>query len=160
RSDVTLEPSRGNSTSLRAQLDRLGNTPFEISEFDQEGNAFVPASMANQLRRQAVEALENLLIQRPPRRGSTPAIPPPPKPEPPSTPALHLLVRNADQLEAALEVRPSSITLDYLDLYGLKPSLDRVKASGIEARVAGPRVLKPGEQRIADFLVSCGCPIL
>jgi putative protease len=63
-------------------------------------------------------------------------------------------------LEAALDVRPVSITLDYLDLYGLKPSLERVKASGVEARIASPRVLKPGEQRIADFLVNCGVPIL
>jgi putative protease len=74
--------------------------------------------------------------------------------------ALHLLLRTPEQLEAALDARPASITLDYLDLYGLKPSLERVKASGIEARIASPRVLKPGEQRIADFLVNCGVPIL
>src|SRR6202451_2488816 len=55
---------------------------------------------------------------------------------------------------------PASITLDYLDLYGLRPSIDRVKASGIPARVASPRVLKPGEARILNFLVSLDCPIL
>src|SRR6185436_17338680 len=53
-----------------------------------------------------------------------------------------------------------SITLDYLDFYGLRPSLERVKAAGIEARIASPRVLKPGEERIANFLLSCECPIL
>jgi putative protease len=73
---------------------------------------------------------------------------------------LHLLVRTPAQLEAAIAVRPAGITLDYLDLYGLKPSLDRVRASGIQARVASPRVLKPGEERIVDFLLSCDCPIL
>jgi putative protease len=57
-------------------------------------------------------------------------------------------------------LRPASITLDYLDLYGLKPSLARVCAAGLQARVASPRVLKPGEERITDFLLSCGCPIL
>ncbi len=56
--------------------------------------------------------------------------------------------------------RPASITLDYLDLYGLQPSLERVRAAGIQPRVASPRVLKPGEERIADFLLSCDCPIL
>jgi putative protease len=71
-----------------------------------------------------------------------------------------LLVRTPEQLQAALAVRPASITLDYLDLYGLKPSLERVRAAGIAARVASPRVLKPGEERIVDFLLSCECPIL
>jgi len=73
---------------------------------------------------------------------------------------LHLLVRTPAQLEAAISIRPAGITLDYLDLYGLKPSLERVRASGIEARVASPRVLKPGEDRIVDFLLSCDCQIL
>jgi len=71
-----------------------------------------------------------------------------------------LLVRTPEQLEAAIEVRPSSITLDYLDLYGLRPSLERIKKAGIEARVASPRVLKPGEERIAEFLRKCDCEIL
>jgi putative protease len=71
-----------------------------------------------------------------------------------------LLVRTAEQLDAAIALAPASITLDYLDLYGLLPSLGRVKAAGIEARVASPRILKPGEQRIADFLLRCECPIL
>src|ERR1035441_3946740 len=79
---------------------------------------------------------------------------------PSAKPALHLLVRTPEQLEAALGVRPASITLDYLDLYGLKPSLERVRARGIAARVASPRILKPGEERVVDFLLSCACPIL
>jgi putative protease len=66
----------------------------------------------------------------------------------------------AEQLDAAIALAPASITLDYLDLYGLRPSLDRVKAAGIEARVASPRILKPGEHRIADFLLRAEAPIL
>jgi len=69
-------------------------------------------------------------------------------------------VRTPAQLDAAIELRPASITLDYLDLYGLRPSLDRIRAAGLQPRVASPRVLKPGEARIVDFLRSCGCPIL
>ena len=69
-------------------------------------------------------------------------------------------MRTPEQLEAAISVRPSSITLDYLDLFGLRPSAERVKAAGLQARVASPRVLKPGEARISDFLVSLDCPIL
>jgi putative protease len=50
--------------------------------------------------------------------------------------------------------------LDYLDLYGLRPAVQRVKAAGVQVRVASPRVLKPGESRIVAFLVSLECPIL
>ena len=69
-------------------------------------------------------------------------------------------MRTPEQLEAALAFAPASITLDYLDLYGLRPSVERVKAAGIAARVASPRVLKPGEERIVNFLLSLDCPIL
>ena len=75
-------------------------------------------------------------------------------------PTLHLLVRTPDQLDAALDLRPASITLDYLDLYGLRPSIERVRAAGIAVRVASPRVIKPGEERIVNFLLGCDCPIL
>lgn len=73
---------------------------------------------------------------------------------------MHLLVRTPEQLDAALTLRPASIALDYLDLYGLRPSLDRIRAAGLAPRVASPRILKPGEERIVDFLLGCGCPIL
>jgi putative protease len=73
---------------------------------------------------------------------------------------VHLLVRTPEQLDAALELRPASITLDYLELYGLRPAVERVQAAGIEARVASPRVLKPDEQRIVHFLRKLGCTIL
>jgi putative protease len=77
-----------------------------------------------------------------------------------TAPQLHLLVRTPEQLDAAIAAAPSSITLDYLDLYGLKPSVERLRASGVEARVASPRIVKPGEERITDFLLRLDCPIL
>jgi putative protease len=69
-------------------------------------------------------------------------------------------VRTAEQLEAAIGLRPASITLDYLELYGLAPAVERIHEAGIEARVASPRVLKPDEQRVVRFLLKLGCPIL
>ena len=77
-----------------------------------------------------------------------------------SPPQLHLLVRTPEQLEAALELRPASITLDYLELYGLRPAVERVQAAGIAARVASPRVLKPSEQKVVRFLLKLGCAIV
>ena len=126
-----------------------------------EGAPFAPASLLNQVRREAVERLQA-------RQGAVKAqaigqagewTAPPAHPSP-AAPELHLLVRNAAQLEAALAARPASITLDYLDLYGLRPSIERVREAGIAVRVASPRVLKPGEERIADFLLGCDCAIL
>jgi putative protease len=149
---------------LRAQFGRLGNTPYELGglELETSGASFAPASMLNQLRREAVEKL-----QEEQGRGKVGQALSPGNLRPDAIlagesacPTLHLLVRTPEQLDAAIALRPAGITLDYLDLYGLKPSLERVRAAGLSPRVAAPRVLKPGEERIVDFLLSCGCPIL
>ncbi|NUQ07128.1 MAG: U32 family peptidase, partial [Anaerolineae bacterium] len=78
----------------------------------------------------------------------------------PAAAQLHLLVRTPEQLDAALETQPASITLDYLDLYGLRPAVERIKAAAISVRVASPRILKPQEQRIVNFLLRLDCPLL
>jgi putative protease len=159
---------------LRAQLGRLGNTPYELAEVEMEiaGAPFAPSSLLNRLRRDAVERLQ--AAQGAPRqweKGERPL--PDGVPSGPGSdrspdregavllcPTLHLLVRTAEQLDAAIELRPASITLDYLDLYGLRPSIQRVRDAGVAVRVASPRVLKPGEEKIVDFLLGCDCAIL
>jgi putative protease len=133
------------------------------------GIPFISASQLNQVRRSAVEQLQAL--QGGTRTAAVMGDPleivhsmldqaPPPALRKAAPPELHLLVRTPEQLDAALASRPASITLDYLDLYGLRPSLESVKSSGIAARVATPRVSKPGEERILDFLLSLGCTIV
>ncbi|MGA2181679.1 MAG: DUF3656 domain-containing protein [Bryobacteraceae bacterium] len=153
---------------LRDQFTRLGNTPYELAELELEvtGSPFAPASMLNQLRRDAVEQLQARQSEARPMTLRDPLV------ELESLRAesvpshdgngaeLHLLVRTPEQLEAALTLAPASITLDYLDLYGLQPSVERVQSAGVPARVASPRILKPGEERIVDFLLRLGCPIL
>jgi U32 family peptidase len=155
---------------LREQFGRLGNTPYELAtlELDVEGTPFAPASLLSTLRQQAVAALGGQ--QGEPR--SVPAAEPLQtlallQGEPPANtgsasaePQLHLLVRTPEQLEAALEIAPASITLDYLDLYGLRPAVEKVKACGQEVRVASPRITKQGEERIVKFLLKLECPIL
>jgi putative protease len=170
-SDAPLGAARHRAIDeeyLRAQLGRLGNTPYELAEVELEiaGAPFAPSSMLNQLRRAAVERLQaaqgatgtdktamNFRRALPEIRWQSCL-------SPVSRPTLHLLVRTAEQLDAAVELRPASITLDYLDLYGLRPSIQRVRDAGIGVRVASPRVLKPGEEKIVDFLLGCDCPIL
>jgi U32 family peptidase len=77
-----------------------------------------------------------------------------------TTSRLHVLVRTPEQLEAAIATNPESITLDYLELYGLKPSVEKIKAANIRCRVASPRILKPTEQNVLKFLLSLECEIL
>jgi len=148
---------------LREQLGRLGNTPYELGELELAiaGRPFAPSSLLNRMRREAVEKLQEAQGAKRHRSLAVAAHSRTSRELPPTQSAqLHLLVRTAEQLEAAIDVRPAGITLDYLDLYGLKPSLERVRQAGIQARVASPRVIKPGEERILDFLLSCDCPIL
>ena len=149
------------------QLGRLGNTPYELKgiELNITGTPFVPPSLLNQMRREAVETLQskqgefNTSSISDPLRVVNFAIPIA-APLASGNAELHLLVRTAEQLEAALELTPASITLDYLDFLGLKPSVKRVKSANIEVRVASPRVLKPGEERLIEFLLSLEAQIL
>ena len=152
---------------LRDQLGRLGNTAYALDrlELHAEGAPFAPSSMLNHLRREAVEKLAEMQARAPAIDTHDPAgvleqLLPAAKLKEPGEIRLNLLVSSAEQLDAAIERTPASITLDYLDLYGLRPSLERVKQAGIEARIASPRILKPGEHRIADFLLRCETPIL
>ncbi|MEO8130589.1 MAG: U32 family peptidase, partial [Bryobacteraceae bacterium] len=133
-----------NEETLRAQLGRLGTTPYELAGLtvDISGSVFAPASLLNQMRREAVDKLQELQ-SRPLDRVIHPVPEPRRSLQPASAaiPQLHVLVRNPEQLDAAIAARPDSITLDYLDLYGLRPSVERVKAAGVQVRVATPRIL-------------------
>ncbi len=152
---------------LRGQLGRLGSTPYELGalEVHLSGKPFAQASLLNQLRREAVENLQALQAQsqvghQADAAGVLARMLPAKQPNSKTEPRLHLLVRNGEQLDAALDLKPASITLDYLDLYGLKPSVEKVKSAGIAVRVAAPRILKPGEDRIIDFLLRLETPLL
>jgi U32 family peptidase len=143
-------------------VERLGGTPYELSTLtvDLRGQPFLPASLLNALRREAVEALAALQTAIRPRNGNPFHASAPAASTPPAAPRIHLLVRTPGQLDAALDAAPDSLTLDYLDLYGLKPSIERVQRANIPVRVASPRILKPGEEKIADFLHRLDLPIL
>ncbi len=170
-----LHPAQKQAFSealLREQLGRLGNTPYELAalEIDVSGNPFVPSSLLNQMRREVIDQITQLQAQPPEwvirdaeevlRRNKTEAVF---KTEAVSKNVnLHILVRTPEQLDAALamKIKLDSITLDYLDLYGLRPAVERVQAAGITARVASPRILKPNEQRVVNFLTKLNCEIL
>jgi putative protease len=167
---VPLVPAqrRALDTALcREHLGKLGGTPFRLDDvtLDSSEPLFVPLSELNALRRQVVTALLAVRTAPAPRATSrvvadTLAQMTPTTGTPASLAHLHVLVRTPAQLEAALLTRPASVTLDYLELYGLKPSVERVKAAGLRCRVASPRVLKPTEEGIVRFLLSLDCELL
>lgn len=155
---------------LIEQLSRLGNTPYKLNEIklEQAGNPFIPSSLLNDLRRQAVAKLSELQRQKKTLAILDPVstlekvskqIKPTSLAEETNT-FLHLLVRTPEQLDAAIKLQPATITLDYLDLYGLRPAIEKVQASNITVRVASPRIFKPGEEKILDFLLKLDCEIL
>jgi putative protease len=154
--------------SLTDQFGRLGGSAYSLAEVSLrvEGAPFAPVSLLNQMRREAVEQLQAIqgVIRSTVNRGAVNhragRTAPVGAPVAHHAPCLHLLVRTPEQLQAAIDMRPASITLDYLDLYGLRPSVERVKFANVVARVAAPRVLKPGEARILNFLLSLECQIL
>ena len=172
-SSARLSPAQNRGLtvdSLHEQFGRLGNTAYELGEviLDAEGALFAAVSAINQMRRGAVAKLQAAEIHRSPIEIHDPAAVldklsrAARTTQADAAAQLHVLVRTPEQLDAALSLSPppASVTLDYLDLYGLRPSIERVKASGMAARVASPRVLKPGEARILNFLTSLDCPIL
>jgi putative protease len=155
--------SRGLAlAALQEQFSRLGNTAYELGtvELTAAGEPFVPVSLLNRVRREAVELLQERQAARPPVTINTVSLAVTARPAVDGPPQVHLLVRTPEQLEAAIAFAPASITLDYLDLYGLRPSLDRVLATGLTVRVATPRVIKPGEEKMAEFMTKLGVPLL
>lgn len=174
QSDEPLTRANNRSVAadyLHQQLGRLGNTAYRLENLraDIEGDPFIPSSLLNRLRQEAVELLIQQQAYAPEIITTDPigvleealfALGYHSEVAPLDTPRLHLLVRTPEQLEAALEIQPVSITLDYLDLYGLSPAVERIREAGITARVASPRILKPDEQRVVNFLLRLDCELV
>jgi putative protease len=148
---------------LREQLGRLGDTPFELGDMtvDPLDPVMVPKSVLNDLRRRAVEellarrreaearpvvepgALEALRAEVAARRAT----------DPPDAPALHVLVRTMDQLEAVLTWapedpvrRPATVWCDLAEPAAAWKALARVRPAGPAAGLTTPRLLLPGEE--------------
>jgi U32 family peptidase len=154
---------------LREHLGKLGGTAFHLGDVTLSANEplFIPVSELNSLRRECANQLMRLRAQQPASQtrrvveGELNKLPiKTDEYNVPTASRLHVLVRTPEQLEAAIKTQPESITLDYLELYGLKPSVEKVKAAKIRCRVASPRILKPTEQNVLKFLLSLGCDIV
>ncbi|MEL6268872.1 MAG: U32 family peptidase, partial [Chloroflexota bacterium] len=171
--DEPLGPANNRAVTpeyLHKQLGRLGNTAYRLHDLtvNFSGAPFIPSSVLNRLRREAVDGLAAQQARARQFNTQDPTAALDTALNAVDTHAngeaqmshLHILVRTPEQLDAALDMRPASITLDYLDLYGLRPAVEKIREAGITPRVASPRVLKPHEQNVVNFLLRLGCEIV
>jgi len=157
-----LEAAKKRPTSedeIRDQLGRLGDTPFELDSLrlDLPESVMLPRSVLNDLRRQAaamlaakrhpahavrIDVLKELRTMLPARGADASRSA---EDSAPRSAELSVLVRNLDQLDAALKERPSTVYCDFEDLRRYKEAVPRARAAGVPIGLASLRILKPGE---------------
>jgi U32 family peptidase len=159
------------SDRLREQFSRLGNTPFSMGSFTSHlAPGMLPLSELNRLRRELVAQLEALRNQ--PKRwhlqvdasykdllpqDSTQARSPKP-----IAPQLIVLIRDLEQLKAALSADPTLLYCEFEDPRRYKQALEIVRQKPTHQSsiapavfVAPPRITKPGEHWILEQVKRC-----
>jgi U32 family peptidase len=156
---------------LNAQFSRLGDTPFELGGVESKlpANVMIPKSVLNDLRRQAIAALQQARQSKQSRVtnpkgldevrskindgvGRTVSIPE-------SGPSLSVLVRSLEQLDAVLAWRPSAtlrrpemVYCDFEDLRRYHDAVAKTRAAGIPIGLASLRIIKPGEEGLLSII--------
>lgn len=150
---------------LQSQLGRLGNTPFCLGKLtcSLPDGVMLPVSELNRLRREIVVQLEELRAK--PKRwqlnssASLQALFPQSSGSPQSpTPAkLVVLVRNLNQLQAALKAGIETIYCEFEDPRKYKEAVKLVRhpKNLTQIWVAPPRITKPGENWILQQVRAC-----
>ena len=158
---VAAERRPLDADSLRDQLGRLGETPFELAEVEArlEGGPMVPASELNRLRRDLAARLEALRAEPPRWRLAAPGAVSTALAEPVANRAVLRadiipVVRELAQLPAALEFRPKAVYVELEDPKRLKEAMAQARAAGVEGWAVGPRVHKQGEDWILRHLLA------
>jgi len=144
-----------SAETLRGQLERLGDTSFELADlnFRLEGECHLALSELNRLRREVVAVLGEKMEGSATR---TPAIvnggyedlfPARVQELNAATPELSVLCRAMEQVEAALHYHAATIYCDFEDPRRYKEAVDLCRQSEGKSKIllATPRILKPGE---------------
>jgi len=151
-----------DEAGLLKAVGQLGDTPFliESTGLDLQPGLFIPLGEIKQARREAVSTLREALRQHHRNRNLAPQptldvlLPRSGPKERETETRLSLLCRTADQVDAALHLDGiDSITLDFLEVHGLKDACEAVKEAGVHLSVAAPRIFKPGEERLVRYLL-------
>ena len=144
---------------LQEQFGRLGNTPFYLGTLTNHlsGTLMLPVSELNRMRREIVVQLEELRSQ--PKRWqlrsdvSFQSLLPSSSPLSLSSPALIVLVRNLNQLQAALKAGIETLYCEFEDPRAYREAVQLVHKQRQQSSlptiwVAPPRITKPGENWI------------
>lgn len=169
RSAITLSPATRHgldAASLRRQLGRLGDTPFALAAVDLsalEPNLFMPVSVLNDLRQEAIAALvpaceqvraQDAVTRRARVRGTIAGLP---RTTPPGVaPVLTAEVWRLEDAEVAVAAGATEISLD-LFLRHPPPPVSRVRglietmaSRGVTVRLRTPTVVRPDDRRFVD----------
>lgn len=149
---------------LREQLNRLGNTPYELVTLDAEilGGPMVPLSVLSRLRQELVARLDQVATQVAPRRVFTGSALQDLKTTIPlhtqitdnelDEPRLHVLCRTLQQIQTVLDefgsssaTRDSRIYADFQDLREYREAVGMAHTAGRTIYLAPPRIQKPDE---------------
>jgi putative protease len=159
---------------LRAQLGRLGETPFELRALDSAGLArglFLPVSALNDARQEAVRRLlalretSNTATVERRRAAIDGALAIEPTPNETSTPLLTSEVWSLDDARAAAQAGADEVTLDVF-LRHPAPTPARVRALADEMALAGkvlrlrtPTIVRPEDRKGVDRYLALETPI-
>ena len=154
---------------LQEQFGRLGNTPFCLEELTNRinGELMLPVSELNKMRREIVVKLEELRSQ--PKQwvinenASFKDLLISDSPNIPNSPNLIVLVRNLNQLEAALKTGINTIYCEFEDPKKYREAVATVKSYSPPLSpspnppllfVAPPRITKPSENWILQQVIN------
>lgn len=144
---------------LQNQLGRLGGTPYELGtvEVRLEGEVMVPVSELNRMRRALVEACQQAGVSEPAAKPVRPVVTANAGTMLEAVAAkrgvatdesvLHVLCRNQEQIDAALETGVTRLYVDFEDVRQYADAVKHVRATNSEAEIwlATPRIQKSGE---------------
>ncbi|MEY2409283.1 MAG: family peptidase [Verrucomicrobiota bacterium] len=159
---TTAENHPLDADRLRAQLGRLGGTPFKLRQLNNrlEGPVMLPVSELNRLRREAVVELDRQRAQvkrwaegPPLSEAELLSIEKPPPKAHSGDPELIVLVRDLFQLDAVLKAGVRIVYCDFEDPKKYREAVARSRAesrppgaAASEIWVAPPRIFKSGEE--------------
>jgi putative protease len=137
---------------LRAQLGRLGGTPFELRRLTAEiaGRPMLPFSVLGELRHELVRRLE-AAVTLSPGAATRAAVEPGAagttgdRRRTAGPPALHVLVRSLEQLGGLLEIGERSVCAEFADIRQYREAVAAARVAGAGITLATPRIQKPDE---------------
>src|SRR5581483_7987778 len=177
RSEATLRPADRRAldeTQLRAQLGRLGETPFALGAVDLSGlstGLFLPVSELNHIRQQATEQLASMRdwsteAAHAERRAVIAAAVADVRAQAPRTPNGHVLsatVYRVEDARAAADAGATEIVFDPF-LRNPPPPAARIRALaeelGVPFAIRTPTIIRPPERKTLDKWLALGLPLV